>query len=313
MTRSVLVPSSLVREAEDKRAATRKLGSVARAAAVFRVDRLVVYPDPLGEPDAGWGDGGFVHTVLAYAATAPFLRKEAWGRRSELEYAGVLPPLHLGTRTGSGSTGSGSSRQGIVTEVGPEERVRVNCGLQHPISLPVPPGMEVPREGERVTIRVSSREPVRAKLVDEPQPGFDVERAGLATTLARADAGVRIAASRFGEPLTVARLDSLRGECESAGGWTVAFGAPERGLPAILDIEEAAREGTPSETGTVAVAGHTDTDDGAPAGEAGAATDNEPRDPRFDLWLNTVPDQGSETVRTEEAMFASLSPLRLPR
>jgi predicted SPOUT superfamily RNA methylase MTH1 len=314
MTRSVLVPSSLVREAEDKRAATRKLGTVARAAAVFRVDRLVVYPDPVGERDASWGDGGFVHTVLAYAATAPYLRKEAWGRRSELEYAGVLPPLHLGAQTGSGSNGSGSSRQGIVTEVGPEERVRVNCGLQHPISLPVPPGMAAPREGERVTVRVSSREPVRAKLVDEPQPGFDVERADLATTLTRADAGVRIAASRFGERLTVARLDSLRGECQSAGGWTVAFGAPERGLPAILDIEDAAREGTPSETGTVAVAGHTDTDDdGAPAGEAGGATDNEPRDPRFDLWLNTVPDQGSETVRTEEAMFATLSSLRLPR
>jgi predicted SPOUT superfamily RNA methylase MTH1 len=309
MTRSVLVPSSLVREAEDKRAATRKLGSVARAAAVFRTDRLVVYPDPHGEPAASWGDGGFVHTVLAYAATAPYLRKEVWGRRSELEYAGVLPPLHLGAQTGSGSNGSGSSRQGIVTEVGPEERVRVNCGLQHPISLPVPPGMAVPREGERVTVRVSSREPVRAKLVDEPQPGFDVERTALATTLARTDAGVRIAASRFGEPLTVARLDSLRGECESTGGWTVAFGAPERGLPAILDIEEAAREGTPSETGTVAVAGHTDTDDDAPA--QGAS--NEPRDPRFDLWLNTVPDQGSETVRTEEAMFATLSPLRLPR
>jgi len=313
MTRSVLVPSSLVREAEDKRAATRKLGYVARAAAVFRVDRLVVYPDPVGEPDASWGDGGFVHTVLAYAATAPYLRKEAWGRRSELEYAGVLPPLRLGAQTGSGSNGSGSSRQGIVTEVGPEKRVRVNCGLQHPISLPVPPGMEVPREGERVTVRVSSREPVRARLVDGPQPGFDVERADLAATLARADAGVRIAASRFGTELTVARLDSLRGECEAAGGWTMAFGAPERGLPAILgeDAEaiRAAREEAPSETGTVAVAGHTADDDGAPAA---GASDNEPREPRFDLWLNTVPDQGSETVRTEEAMFASLSPLRLP-
>jgi len=312
MTRSVLVPSSLVREAEDKRAATRKLGYVARAAAIFRVDRLVVYPDPVGEP-TGWGDGGFVHTVLAYAATAPYLRKEAWGRRGELEYAGVLPPLHLGARTGSGSNGSGSSRQGIVTEVGPEGRVRVNCGLQHPISLPVPPGMAVPDEGERVTVRVSSREPVRAKLVDEPQPGFEVERAGLAATLARTDAGVRIAASRFGTELSAARLDSLHAERESAGGWTVAFGAPERGLPEVLDVDveavRAAREGTPSETGTVAVAGHTDTDDGAPA--AGAST--EPRDPRFDLWLNTVPDQGSETVRTEEAMFATLSPLRLPR
>ena len=41
MTVSVLVPSSLVREA-DRREATRKLGQVARAVTVFRVDRLTV-------------------------------------------------------------------------------------------------------------------------------------------------------------------------------------------------------------------------------------------------------------------------------
>jgi len=64
--------------------------------------------------------------------------------RDELEYAGILPPLRAMSQTGSESTGSGSSRQGIVTEVGPEGRVRVNnCGLQHPISLNIPPNMAV--------------------------------------------------------------------------------------------------------------------------------------------------------------------------
>ena len=37
----------------------------------------------------------------------------------------------------------------------------------------------------------------------------------------------------------------------------------------------------------------------------------EPDSPGFDLWLNTVPNQGSEVVRTEEAMFASLACLTL--
>ena len=41
----------------------------------------------------------------------------------------------------------------------------------------------------------------------------------------------------------------------------------------------------------------------AVAGETG--------DDRFDLWLNTVPNQGSEVVRTEEALFATLAPLTL--
>ena len=277
MTRSVLVPSSLTREAEDKREATRKLGYVARAAVIFRVDRLVVFPDDGGD-DGRFGDG-FVGTVLAFAATAPYLRKEAWGRRDELEYVGILPPLRARSQTGSGSDGSGSLRQGIVTEVGPDGRVRVNCGLQHPISLPVPPSMEV-EEGERVTIRVSSREPVRAKLVDEPLPGFSVERATIGEALAEPDAGVRIAASRFGEELTVDRLGQLV-ERTTADGLTVAFGAPERGLPEILDCQ-------PGEE--------------APCDEPTA---------RFDLWLNTVPNQGSEVVRTEEALFATLAPLTL--
>jgi len=274
MTVSVLVPSSLTREAEDRREATRKVGYVARAATVFRVDRLTVFPDPAGEGD---GDDGFVETVLQYAATPPHLRKDVWDRRDELAYAGVLPPLRSGTRTGSESNGSGSLRQGIVTEVGADGRVRVNCGLQHPISLPVPSDMDV-REGERVTVSVSSRRPVRAKLVDEPLAGFDVDAVDLDTALAREDSGLAIATSRHGQQLSIARLGQLVEDV--AEGMTVAFGAPERGLPEILGVD-ADRLGETGETG------------------------------RFDLWLNTVPNQGSEVIHSEEAVWATLAVLTL--
>ncbi|MBV0901618.1 putative RNA uridine N3 methyltransferase [Haloarcula salina] len=279
MTTSVLVPSSLAREAEDRREATRKLGYVARAAAVFRVDRLTVYPDPDG---AGKWEDGFVETVLRYAATPPHLRKEMWDKRDELEYVGVLPPLRVRSQTGSGSEGSGSLRQGIVTEVGADGRVRVNCGMQHPISLPVPDGLDA-GEGERVTVRVSSRRPVRAKLVDVPQSGFDVVAADLDAALSRDDAGHTIASSRYGEPVTSTRLGQLAERRDAEGGMTVAFGAPERGLPSILDV--------------------------APDAVGGDQTDDDPAG--FDLWLNTVPNQGSEVVRTEEALFASLACLTL--
>jgi predicted SPOUT superfamily RNA methylase MTH1 len=284
MTVSVLVPSSLAREAEDKREATRKIGYVARAATVFRVDRLTVYPDPAGERKY---DDGFVETVLRYAATPPYLRKEVWGKRDELEFAGVLPPLRVRSQTGSGSEGSGSLRQGIVTEVGADGRVRVNCGLQHPISLPVPSNAEV-RERERVSVRVSSREPVRAKLTDVSPPGYVVDATDLDSALTRSDTGLAIAASRHGERLGVSRLDQLvgaltrDGEYEDPREFTVVFGAPERGLPAILDVDpETVGDRDSSENGG------------------------------FDLWLNTVPNQGSEVVRTEEAMFATLACLTL--
>jgi len=281
MTVSVLVPSSLAREAA-KREATRKLGYVARAATVFGVDRLTVYPDPGGESRH---DDGFVETVLRYAATPPYLRKEVWGERGELEYAGVMPPLRVRSQTGSGPKRSGSSRQGIVTEVGADGRVRVNCGLQHPVSLPVPPAMATPSERERVTVSISSREPVRAKLIDGAPPGYAVDAADLDEALAREDAGLTIASSRHGECLRPGRLDDLAAACREAVdsdgrlSYTVAFGAPERGLPAIRGLDpEAVR-----------------------ADSCGA----------FDRWVNTVPQQGSEVVRTEEAMFATLACLNL--
>lgn len=88
------------------------------------------------------------------------------------------------------------------------------------------------------------------------------------------DAGIRIATSRHGSPLTLARLTELAPRLD-ATGFTIAFGAPDRGLPDILDVDP-----------------HTE-----PGG--------------FDHWLNTIPSQGSETVRTEEAMFASLAPLTI--
>jgi hypothetical protein len=281
MTLSVLVPSSLLRDAEDKRAATRKLGTVARAATVFRVDRVTVYPDPGGEGQ--WG-GGFVATVLAYAATPPYLRKEAWGKRDELEYAGVLPPLRAVTRTGSGPQSSGSLRQGIVTEVGPDGRVRVNCGLQHPISLVAPDATE----GERVTVRISSRDPVRAKVVDD-QTGWRVDRTDLSAALGREDAGLRVAASRHGDVVRAGRLGRLAGQVED--GATVVFGAPERGLPTILG---------------------TDADAVGTGAERDAGVDPHSGDGvGFDRWLNTVPNQGSEVVRTEEALLATLAVLNL--
>ena len=279
---TICIPSSVVREAEDDREATRKLGTVARAAAVFRADRLVVFPDEDGERRRS---GEYVRTVLGYAATPPELRKDLWGERDELRYAGVLPPLRVPWRTGSPPDGSESTTQGLVTEVGPEGRVRVNSPLrEHPISLLVPSNMEV-RAGERVTIRVSSREPVRARITGKPSAGFQVVGADLSEALA--DGGLAVATSRHGESLSVSRLGELVADAAKSGGYTVAFGAPERGLPEMLGCQ-------PEDV-------HTAVEDGRRV---------EP-DPGFDLWLNTIPSQGSGVVRTEEALFATLGSLTL--
>ena len=85
---------------------------------------------------------------------------------------------------------------------------------------------------------------------------------------------------------------------------TVAFGAPERGLPAMIEdvTAEAVRSSRTPDEGAVET---------EPADEADSSA-VEPGVPgRFDLWLNAIPNQGSEVVRTEEAMFAALGCLTL--
>jgi len=151
-------------------------------------------------------------------------------------------------------------------------------------------------EGERVTVRISSRSPVRAKLVDQPPSGWSVTRTDLPAALDRDDAGVRIATSRHGVELTTQRLTDVVGRVER-DGMTVAFGSPGRGLPEILDL--------PTDSLADARPGDGEDEADAESGvEHGAPS-------RFDLWLNAVPNQGSEVVRTEEAMFAALACLNL--
>jgi hypothetical protein len=144
--------------------------------------------------------------------------------------------------------------------------------------------MEV-EQGERVTIRVSSREPVRARITGKPEEGFQVVEADLSEALA--GDGLAVATSRHGEELSVSRLGDLVSDAQKAGGYVVAFGSPERGLPEMLGLSP--------DSIRAAVA------DGRPV---------EP-DPGFDLWLNTIPAQSSEVVRTEEALFVTLGSLTL--
>ncbi len=265
---AVAIPASFVGESDDPRVRTYKIGQVARAAAVYRCDRVVVYDD---DPD----DGDEIALVLRYAATAPYLRKEEFDVRDELANVGVVPPLGIPThRAGSDPDGSEPEyRQGVVTKVGPDGRVWVNCGLQHPVALHVPEGI---REGERVTLRVSSREPLRAEVVDADDPeapytGFDVERVALDDWLASFD-GATVCTSRHGDEV------SSPGELERLRHRDVAvvFGSPDRGVEAILD-------------------------------------DQYDADFDFTEVVNTVPRQGTDTVRTEEAVWASMALVNVAR
>ena len=260
---SLLLPSSLAIDASDLRSKTAKIGQIARAASVFRADRIVIYRDPdLDETE-------LIERILNYAETPQYLRKRLFPLAGDLRYAGTIPPLRTPHHPDAEKIEIGDIRVGVVVRVH-ENGSWVDIGSKRSAFLNV--SMQ---KGERVNVRVTSNKPLKAVPVDDDEItgywGYSVTRAGsLSGALAP---GLIIATSKCG---TVIDADLLRkiGEESGSEDVLVVFGAPHKGIAEMMNTEE------------------------DPISE-------------FDYLLDTIPDQGTETVRLEEAVVATLAILNM--
>jgi predicted SPOUT superfamily RNA methylase MTH1 len=266
---SLLIPSSYTEESPDPRIKTYKVGQMARAAAIFRIDEIVIYRTK------GPDDTRFISTVLRYAETPQYLRKALFPMQDALRFAGVIPPLRIPSHTVSHEA---EYREGIVTSVGSDRSVRVDVGIDSPISIETP-GRAL-KKGERISVRICSRSNSKfAKLVNKKDIplywGYEVRTAkSLHDALTEID-GLRIATSVKGQPLDMKLLSEIGDKAQQRDKVSVAFGSPSKGLDAIL-LDE----------------GHKLEDHSS-------------------YVVNAVPDQGAATVRTEEAVFITLGLLDL--
>jgi predicted SPOUT superfamily RNA methylase MTH1 len=253
----IAVPSSLTVESADQKIKTYKVGQVARAAAIFRIDRVLIYRD------STFDDSKFISTVLRYMETPQYIRKLLFPRTEELKYIGVVPPL----KTPHHVKVEDIVREGIVTDVG-TEGAWVEIGLDCPALMR---NIKV-RTGQRVTVKVFSRNPLEVELFRKPLKswGYSVE---MVSSIKGALNGLVISTTKYGRPITSVMLKEIvqRG----AARITVVFGSPNRGLDEILS-------------------------------EIGLSTQDV-----SDYVVNAIPDQGTETVRTEEAILATLSVLNI--
>jgi predicted SPOUT superfamily RNA methylase MTH1 len=268
---SLLIPSSYTEESPDPRIKTYKVGQTARAAAIFRVDEIIIYRT------SGPDDTRFISTILRYAETPQYLRKALFPMQDALRFAGVIPPLRIPSHTVSHEA---EYREGIVTNVGSDRSVRVDVGIDSPISLETP-GRAL-KKGERISVRICSRSNKTAKFAELVNKkdiplywGYEVKTAkSLHDALAEID-GLRIATSVKGQALDLKLLSEIGEKSEQRDKVSVAFGSPSKGLDAIL-LEE----------------GHNLEDHSS-------------------YVVNAVPGQGASTVRTEEAVFITLGLLNL--
>jgi predicted SPOUT superfamily RNA methylase MTH1 len=250
---------------------------IGRAAAIFRVTEIIVFPDNLGTNQKR--DRNLIVTLLSYMETPQYLRKRLFKIKPELRYAGILPPLrtpHHPLEKRAKKLRIGEYREGAILSVA-ESGSLVDIGVERPVLIP---DMKLP-VNKRVTIRVTKlgKHP-RVTLANreeiEAYWGYTVTSSKVSfgqLTKARAYDLV-VATSKMGTPLTQV-TDELAERWKKASSVLVAFGAPTQGLQEIV------------------------------------AQENLRLDEVADFTVNTIPDQGTETVRTEEALYASLALLNM--
>ncbi len=242
---SVAIPSSALINEIDPKIKTYKVGLIARACAIFRVEEIVVYRDPkLDESE-------FIKDILEYLETPQYLRKHLIPIKDSLRYAGILPPLAIPSHKPK-HLKVGEVRDGVIRHVAPDGTRWVDIGLK----TLAPLKSNKPR-GARVTVRICSKNPLQ---VEEAKPeeywGYKVRIMELKDVLKRRN--VVITSRRCKIP----RVKEIRRDV------TLVFGNPEEGV-----FEIAERLGI---------------------------------EMNVECW-NTIPMQGTRTVRLEEAIFATLS------
>lgn len=274
---SIAIPASVVSDAPHLREKTSKLGLIGRTAAIFRVNEVIIYADNPGADQTR--DMNLVSRLLSYMETPQYLRKSLFRLNPDLQYAGVLPPLrtpHHPLNRWSKDLKVGEYREGVVLSR-KEKGYMVDIGVEAPA---LAGNLEL-TVGKRVTVRVTKIDKtVDVKPVDRNEPpnywGYSVtvENRSFGEMVRNRNFGLTVATSKRGASFASVSESILKKWHESYDV-LVAFGAPSQGLSEIVE-----REGL-------------DLKDMA------------------DFVVNTIPYQGTETVRIEEALIASLAVLNV--
>ena len=270
---SIAIPASFVSEVPHLREKTIKIGLIGRAAAIFCVNEIIVFPD-LPDTDQT-PNTTLLATILSYMETPQYLRKHLFKMRPELRYAGILPPLGTPNHPLANKMKAlvpGEHRDGVILS-SRRDGSMVDIGVERLIFLPNK-GM---RLNARVTVKITrvGKTPsialVRAKPIKNYW-GYRVtvsdDPFGRMVTSRPFD--LVVATSRYGMSIRN-EVNKLAKRLKEANSVLLAFGAPTQGLYDIVTHENIELD------------------------EVAAFT------------INAIPNQGSRTVRTEEAVYASLA------
>lgn len=270
---SIAIPASIISDVPHLREKTLRIGLIGRAAAIFRVHEIIVFPDAVSSDQNK--EAHLIKTILSYMETPQYLRKRLFKIKPELRYAGILPPLrtpHHPLINKLKDLTVGEFREGVVVSAVKNGSL-IDIGVERPILI------------AKTNIPVDTRTTVRIVDLEETPRGVAVSRdeieeywgyqvatsnVTLGRLIRKRSFDLVVATSKHGILFKQVREELVK-RWKKSQKVLVAFGAPTKGLHDIV-----AQEGL--KLRRVA-----------------------------DFVVNTIPNQGTATVRTEEALYASLA------
>ena len=91
MNLSIAIPDSSLLDESTILNKTRKISTMARTCAIFKVNQIFIYQD--GKQNKN--DSALLSTSLKYLETPQYFRKDIFPKTQLLKYAGVLQPLNI--------------------------------------------------------------------------------------------------------------------------------------------------------------------------------------------------------------------------
>ena len=286
-TVSVAIGASCVENAVSHELGSMLAGQLARAAAIFNVDEVVVVDDgpKHGEKEVSRA-AALLAKILQYQETPQYLRKALIPMHELYRYCGMLAPLdaphHLR------ATEWFEYREGVVTG---EESDQSLCDIGLDIQALVV-GSSIP-QNTRVTLHVGK---ARETVVEN---GREYIKASIANPL-----DVKRTTGRYwGYDVRIARSvkEMFQGPF---GGYDLTIGTSERG-----EINECCSLSLPSYRHALVVIGGPNGLEYLLQNDPSSSQYDSPST-LFDRYLNVCPNQGSRTIRTEEAVLLCLMYLR---
>jgi methyltransferase len=267
----VAIPDSSLSDEQTKRDKSIKIAQFARSSSIFRVRRIYVYHDSLSQTERD--DPDLLKTILRYLDTPQYLRKILYPRIRQLEYAGILHPIkapHHRPPEDIKQVKAGDVRIGVIVKVKGHLFAEVGLGSLVPF---VGQGFE----GKKVNVKFASPYP-NLMAIEATQDdiveywGYEVKEVrSLGKLLASMENAEVIITSRKGSYFRNIEA-KLAERAKDAQTILVVFGAPKHGVHDILAKEGASLK-------------------------------------RPAFVVNMFPNQGTETVRLEEAILGTLAVL----